>query len=1477
MTTHRLARAHTFPAGGAGVAYPGMPDRMPQPAPARVPPQQGAYAPATYAPGSPMPPSPEPMPVPVPAVARAPAHAAPPLPSHQQPAARRAESPGSGPSTQRTTTGLPAHGGRASSPPHGFSTSSSPGRGGGGCRSASPPSGQSSGGGARGGAGWRNPDACESGRSGSPPSGRSTGGTGTSGSYGNYGGATPRGGARTLPGHSDYSNAGYRSTGRAMSPGGGGGRSSSLSPRSRGGRSPGSPSLSPRSGGSVSLADVQRMSAAARRGPPTPPPQPGGGGARGGVRGAPPHRAYEQPGSRAVKAALKREAAAWEQRSDRAPPQQQQQRSTGGGGTGGGGSTGPLAARISGPRTQARQPGARAPRARSPQPLPAVFDRLSAGRPSTGRAFSGSAARGAAAAAGAASESLIAIDCSRGGATAAGGRSSAGERTASLPHQQPGGQGSTQRREHPPAWARPGGGGDNVAQQGAGTDGYSTDDAAALLNNRPLTALQQGRQQQQGQQQQARRSVSPPGSGRSPRGSGWSSGGFVSASAGRKKQPSDYSEEYYARYRLKQHHPESPQHVYSQPRSAGPMTSVRTQAFAFDEAHPALAGQHYLRTLEQNRALEEEAWKTQARTPSPSPRRTASASPLRGRAGSPPSASTAALQQRVSQLSKSRDAGTRRLSQLQAESQILQQRTSDVQHRALDAIAASQNATGGSPGRGASPGRAVGTEARMRGRSPGRGVHVSSSASAYAGTAFGAPPPLQQPHQRQRWGPPSVDLTSPWQQVTTGIPGEEPMYGVDTMDGAYYGTDRLLQHQQHQQAAGGASSLADHLAAASRQMAEEDVHDPNVPPITEDEMLVASGAFNPDKYSEYQRQVDMEMERRALEQGGYDSDLEREDDVMQRQQPSAQVPAVDDSMQQSWREQNTWMDFYRGRLGPDEGYEVAHLRGTPDAVPQSTNSSPGPQYLIDYHAPIREYLSNQEEAEIRQGGYAPIVYGNLPLQAMAQHQIGSGPRKRWQPTKPLAPFAFERRQHERPKPISTVKLEQDLELKRQEEEAACRFRFKASPVPEHVHESRYETIVLEEEIGRQIRSERRMLELQGAYSKERPFSFVAKEQERLLQREEMIKSARDPNRFQVEYAACRSRSARATCPAVQWFPTWHTHTQHAEQGRIRCLQVPFRARDVPSAVHGERLKLMQYEMEQRCAETKHRIESARETARRRVAETDAVRRSRADQAYRDRLQQDKLRAIDPVWNQQYDTKPVGTVPDFDRLHRDFDLQRTSARATSRRNLTVPHEFRLNGSTPHEMAAREAKAIERRQRIILDMQLDSELLPESRWPYRMPRGRVRPEVPPLASLPGGQPDVFAGDTRASMLRKAHTRQARRRGEFDLRDVREKKADAAEKKKAHARAAEWTNLQINIARKQDGGGSTGMDLSLLSANGAGTSSGGGGLGGGGRAGAKAGVAPAQYIEARHQQAERQAQAMVEDALLRQGLDANKYIEG
>lgn len=33
-----------------------------------------------------------------------------------------------------------------------------------------------------------------------------------------------------------------------------------------------------------------------------------------------------------------------------------------------------------------------------------------------------------------------------------------------------------------------------------------------------------------------------------------------------------------------------------------------------------------------------------------------------------------------------------------------------------------------------------------------------------------------------------------------------------------------------------------------------------------------------------------------------------------------------------------------------------------------------------------------------------------------------------------------------------------------------------------------------------------------------------------------------------------------------------------------------------------------------------------------------------------RSYQERLRTVDPIWNQKYDTKPLGAVPDFDMLH-----------------------------------------------------------------------------------------------------------------------------------------------------------------------------------------------------------------------------------
>ncbi|GAX73021.1 hypothetical protein CEUSTIGMA_g473.t1 [Chlamydomonas eustigma] len=1061
---------------------------------------------------------------------------------------------------------------------------------------------------------------------------------------------------------------------------------------------------------------------------------------------------------------------------------------------------------------------------------------------------------------------------------------------------------ATRRRQKQsrPAWVAAG-----AAAAAAAPIDNEASHLARVLNNSNDTS-----DQVQLAEAQRPRSTSP---------SSWTEQGFVSNSYARVRHSSDISHQYYDRFRVKQHREDMPSYRFSQPRSYGPHEQIHQKAFQFDEAHPALAEQHYLRSPEQNLLLEKERLALAAAAQAERQGRSTEVSPSRAS----PSGQKQKLVEGINKLSKSRDDGNDRLKELQKEGEILRRQSMSVQQRAMEAIAASERITQQqrvtSPGRpsAASPGAAAGAVmplisgvdgGRIRSRSP-PGVYRTD---AYSRTTFGAPPgarnnkivqyteeALQQQLEKELLADKSFlypnDGFPATQEPVLDIYGDKSavqrpaeylhtQYTRSLPPGSHIDADladRLPQYGMlygieqgsTKEAAAQAGekdrlvSLADHLAAASPPRASVSAmpilqQQTTVsavltrtagPALTTDEMLMASGAFNPDKYNEYNRQVDMEMERRALEQGGYDSDLDREDEVMQQGLPLGASAEEQDALKiqdETWDGQNEWMDFYRKRFGPEDGYGPHH-HSADRSGQRSTQSSPGgmPQYLVDYNSPGdsgRPYLSDQEEAMLDQP-YIPNVWKQLPTEAMAAaqarhqspHTRGQKDKKKWHVTVPLEPFDFEIREKQKPKPIVQVKLEQDLQLKRNEEEAARSYQFKSRPVP-HSNAPMYEQMTIEREVRRQIRLEHRIQELQSSYEKVRPFTFLDKEQERLMQREEAIKAAKDPNRFQIK----------------------------------------FRAKELPKSIKGDEYKRMMLELENKRAETRHRIERARAEAKARAAEEDRQRRTAADEAYKDRLQEDKMRAVDPIWNQKYETKPLGMVPDFDRLHREHEMELTRIRSNTRRQITVPHEFKLNGSTPTEQHNRDRKALERRQRIILDMQLDAELLPEMRWPHRMPRGRVR-TAPGAALEPSG--DFRVGETRASILRKGHIRISRRHGQYDFREEREQKTLEDAKIMAQKRAKAWIQ-----AKKAAGSSLQEVDIQGGISEGAGGSRSASGDSGRGPSGPLSLAArrkllearddaPAQYIEARHMQAERRAQQIVEDALMQQGLDAYKYREG
>ncbi len=82
----------------------------------------------------------------------------------------------------------------------------------------------------------------------------------------------------------------------------------------------------------------------------------------------------------------------------------------------------------------------------------------------------------------------------------------------------------------------------------------------------------------------------------------------------------------------------------------------------------------------------------------------------------------------------------------------------------------------------------------------------------------------------------------------------------------------------------------------------------------------------------------------------------------------------------------------------------------------------------------------------------------------------------------------------------------------------------------------------------------------------------------------------------------------------------------------------------------------------------------------------ACRQEAANRAY-----QERLRSVDPAVhyspNGPHPAKPMGAVPDFNGLHRQWEVGMARARANIRKRITVPQEFRLNGGDPSEQAAR----------------------------------------------------------------------------------------------------------------------------------------------------------------------------------------------
>jgi hypothetical protein len=441
------------------------------------------------------------------------------------------------------------------------------------------------------------------------------------------------------------------------------------------------------------------------------------------------------------------------------------------------------------------------------------------------------------------------------------------------------------------------------------------------------------------------------------------------------------------------------------------------------------------------------------------------------------------------------------------------------------------------------------------------------------------------------------------------------------------------------------------------------------------------------------------------------------------------------------------------------------------------------------------------------------------------------------------PFSFTQRDEEKQKNLMRIKMEQQLALKQEEEKAARRLRrFKANPVPTSTLEPRFQRIMVEEEIRRRTEHERAVSALKGM---EQPFSFYYKDLENQRRKEEHRRIMRDPARYR--------RAFRANEPPPSTYED--RYRQLLAEEEIRKLRVKERAAMLLAE------SSLPPRMEQGMPTTASRPHSAAAASRGRDPSADLHGGVGGKEELR----------------RPYSTRRLGRVPDFQRLHTDFQTKLLRFKASNPFRRTVPEEFRLGGKTREEAEARERKAEERRRRLEEAMLEEEKTLKELRWPFMSTREKVTPTQPPAS---WGAPGVSVGETRAQRLRKEATEEARKSGRYKPREEREREA-AERVRKEHEKFAKMyikkklaEEREAESMRRALDGPAPAATTSAPPAAAPSTSAPAAAAASKSNTSAGTGVAPAEYLQARHQQEASKAREAYENVLL--DLDLYRYVE-
>ncbi|DBA93258.1 TPA: hypothetical protein ACH3X2_003549 [Trebouxia sp. C0005] len=674
----------------------------------------------------------------------------------------------------------------------------------------------------------------------------------------------------------------------------------------------------------------------------------------------------------------------------------------------------------------------------------------------------------------------------------------------------------------------------------------------------------------------------------------------------------------FKRYVLRSHKENVPDYRYSQAMAEGPQSPLRQSLFSFSKLHPALADKHYLRTSEENQRIHDARFRMLQQQQSPQHEQTARPSTADGgrahSAGDRSNSSWSALKQ---------------------DAEALRHQSHQVTTRAREAIAASEAAS-----------------SRLR---TGSGVRARPSSAPFL-KGSSRLSPADQAH--------ISDLEAQIADLQTAVevlthPDEQEVHSDADADAIVADILTIAHspvfdtvHSRHAR-----RSLADHL--------NKEAEDWQVPVSEEEQLRIASAAFDEHRWQEWDAATDEAMLRRALagqarygsREAGYASDLEEDEKKRGAQDQEHAGTDEAQSHQVGWRRtEEEWMDEYR------------------DA------SSRGNRQHEHF---VRPGMAPEEEALIQQA-YVPILYQDLvgqpgPIGRLAKPRAARRGRHQrpFTPTSPR-PMAFELRAQSRPKTIMQVKMEQDMAMRQAEEEAMRHHQFKANPLPKSTTEPRYENIRRQQAAKVREPHER---SLQLLKSQERPFSFYGK----ALAKEEAAKQYKPP--------------------------------------AAKDFQKPFKANPIPKSSLEERLAEISAERAAKKLAAHQAAEQKLKEAAMPPRMQLAAQRNHSPEGKlaKGRHAEKCSKRFEPEGRACGRHSPV---PNFQHLHSSWENKLADCKASNRSKSTIPEDPHLGGNTAAEAEARKKHAEERRQEAVQQAALDQERGVEMRWPYVSPRGKVQ---------------------------------------------------------------------------------------------------------------------------------------------------------